>query len=112
MAYYLDSLVEKFGRILALIHNPLNHYMVYLRSMFGDSKKWYNRAITGPTTIKDDMFSVADLTEAKKALAAESEICVDIPDGNDCPDFESVWDMAVETTNWSDLFYNWEGAAT
>lgn len=114
MAYYLDSLVEKLGGILASIHDPPNHYLVYLRAMFGDSKKWYNRTITGPTAINEEMFSVADLTEGKKASVAESEmceICVGIPDGNDCPDFETVWDRAVDTSDWSDIFYNWEGAA-
>ena len=110
LGYYLDALAQKLGNVLADLHNPRDHHLVYLRSMFEDSKKWYGSAIAGKTAIHEDLFSATPLQLTEKVHSTDTEICVDIPDGREnCPEFfEPSREKAKNTPDPVDLFINWE----
>ncbi|KAJ9614190.1 hypothetical protein H2200_002326 [Cladophialophora chaetospira] len=106
---YLTALVGKFRNTLAEIHNPPDHYLVYLGRMFEDSRRCYSSATAGAITITENLFASKSLKLTEDDPTAEC--CVDIPDGLDnCPDFDSFFREHLTASDPVDVFIDW-GAA-
>ncbi|EXJ70962.1 uncharacterized protein A1O5_05955 [Cladophialophora psammophila CBS 110553] len=113
LRYYLESLAAKFRDVLATIHNPSEHYLVYLRRLVEDSKRWYTPALPGPPTFREDLFSPDPMQMTQKALPTGQDNCLDVPGGlAGRPDFVSAWDKPAASSDPSDLFIKWGDTGT
>ncbi|KIW26095.1 uncharacterized protein PV07_09222 [Cladophialophora immunda] len=108
LRYYLESLTAKFRDVLATIHNPSDHYLVYLCRMFADSKKWFAPALTSSPAVHEDLFSPKLTRMNAKPLITGNDCCLDIP-GNQhsCPDITSAWSKPVASSDPCEAFMRW-----
>ncbi|KIX97615.1 uncharacterized protein Z520_06393 [Fonsecaea multimorphosa CBS 102226] len=106
---YLGSLAAKLRDVLASIHNPSNHYLVYLCRMFEDPKKWYGPALTSAHAIHEDLFAPKLTQTSTKPLRLPlGHDCLDFPGGpSSCPYAKSPWKKPSESSDPSEAFIKW-----
>jgi hypothetical protein len=105
---YLNALVDKLRNMLTELHNPPDHYLVFLCRMFEDSRKWYTSTAAAAAARKD-LFFPGPIQVIDTPSDTDTGCCVDLPDGLDnCPDLSSVWDREDGIAASADEFINWD----